>query len=537
MKLIKLTFTLSLALLLGSKGAKAQLFISQGTDFMIEDGAVVSVQDYVESEVDILSGPVLHNGLLLLNGSNSQNLNMNGFNIPNLELDNNSGAVLGGNAKLSRSMVFTLGKATLHDFNFQLSDIATITGEGDNKYFETNAAGELQKRVSANLASYKMPVGNSGFYNPLFATTAGPYTPDAVFGVRDTVDVHPKKFAQSTDFLENFWPITQAGITKLDARGNYIDPVQVTGSDLKFGGFFWQDELKEWSQTGANVDAPNNLAGTTITGNGDLYAMNNYGLVNAKVFLQGAYNPVIHLMRDNLRTNGNVIPSTDPYRVAPLMANFNHVNNQKTETITDHATVFANQALVDNDIVDWVFLQLRNTPQGNNIIATRSALVQRDGDIVDVDGVSPVYFKDVAVGSGYTLAVRHRNHLGISTTPATVEVSLTAPPLVDFTTMTDAQIFGPATAFKIAADNRNVLWGGNVNFNNNTRYNGIANDKDRLLNALNGNPDASIPNVYSVADVNMNKVVRFNGIANDKDFILNVLDGNPDASIFQFLPQ
>ncbi|MCB0814031.1 MAG: hypothetical protein KDB87_12845, partial [Flavobacteriales bacterium] len=37
-----------------------------------------------------------------------------------------------------------------------------------------------------------------------------------------------------------------------------------------------------------------------------------------------------------------------------------------------------------------------------------------DGDVVDVDGTSPVSFSGVASGS-YHVALRHRNHLGVAT--------------------------------------------------------------------------------------------------------------------------
>ena len=38
--------------------------------------------------------------------------------------------------------------------------------------------------------------------------------------------------------------------------------------------------------------------------------------------------------------------------------------------------------------MDWVFLEIRNATSPYAIQASKRALVQRDGDIVDVDGVS-----------------------------------------------------------------------------------------------------------------------------------------------------
>jgi len=62
---------------------------------------------------------------------------------------------------------------------------------------------------------------------------------------------------------------------------------------------------------------------------------------------------------------------------------------------------------------------------------TRSALVQRDGDVVDVDGVSKLCFSGLSDTQFYVV-VRHRNHLGVMT--KSVKTLTSAGTLVDFTT-------------------------------------------------------------------------------------------------------
>ncbi|MBL0043319.1 MAG: hypothetical protein IPP33_02530 [Flavobacteriales bacterium] len=89
-----------------------------------------------------------------------------------------------------------------------------------------------------------------------------------------------------------------------------------------------------------------------------------------------------------------------------------------------------------NAIVDWVLLELRGPAIPASIVATRAALVRRNGDIVDVDGVSPVAF-NVAPGS-YYVSVKHRNHLGCMTS-GTVALSST-PATVDFTSLATATL-------------------------------------------------------------------------------------------------
>ena len=206
-------------------------------------------------------------------------------------------------------------------------------------------------------------------------------------------------------------------------------------------------------------------------------------------------------MSDALRAGTNVIPVADPYRALPYSTNFTHTNNPITETVS--AAVFNTNAVTSDNIVDWVFVELRNnnSSPGNTVLQTRSALLQRDGDVVDLDGVSPLTFNRLATGS-YTIAIRHRYHLGLSTDPGTFTQALTetnsTTAITDFSIATDAQLFGTAAAFATSGDGRRMLWGGNANYNNNTKFSGLNNDLDFLLiTTLNNNTGGSILNTYN----------------------------------------
>jgi hypothetical protein len=140
---------------------------------------------------------------------------------------------------------------------------------------------------------------------------------------------------------------------------------------------------------------------------------------------------------------------------------------------------------------------------------------------VDVDGKSPVTFNNVDPGN-YTIAVRHRNHLGLSTDPTSFTPFLTSKqstaPLVDFTS--SAFLFGGSSAHGVASDGKYVLWGGNANMNGVVKFAGLNNDKDYIyINILNSNVSSVLTDIYSQADVNMDGRVKFNAISNDKDFI------------------
>ncbi|HMI77632.1 MAG TPA: hypothetical protein VK484_02510, partial [Ferruginibacter sp.] len=233
-------------------------------------------------------------------------------------------------------------------------------------------------------------------------------------------------------------------------------------------------------------------------------------------------------------------PSTDPYRVAPYNTGFTHVNNAGLETIPN-STVIGPVAIADNRIVDWVFLELRNlnASPGNTILQTRSALIQRDGDIVDVDGVSPVTFNNLANGN-YILSIRHRNHLGLSidqTSPRAInETGSTAftTNVIDLRTATDAQLFGTAAAYTTAAHpsltNVNLLWGGNANSNNNSKYQGPGNDRITMLSDLSGN-ELNIFTGYFRSDLNMTRTLRYQGPSNDRIYILTTVLGSNELTI------
>lgn len=146
-----------------------------------------------------------------------------------------------------------------------------------------------------------------------------------------------------------------------------------------------------------------------------------------KVYLQGALHglsPAATLMRDDLRSKG-LIPLTEPYTG---LINFHHKGGGGGEAIADPSIL---QATGPDAIVDWVVVELRTSFDApNTAIATKSALLQRDGDVVAVDGVSPVAFPQVAEGQ-YFVAIRHRNLLGVVTRE---QMSLSeAPKDVDFT--------------------------------------------------------------------------------------------------------
>ncbi|MEM9991616.1 MAG: CUB domain-containing protein, partial [Bacteroidota bacterium] len=109
--------------------------------------------------------------------------------------------------------------------------------------------------------------------------------------------------------------------------------------------------------------------------------------ISPKVYLQGPW--VGSSMNNNLGSS-NMIPTTSPY------------SDGKTAT----TSVLAN-------MIDWVYVEIRDPATGMNVLEGQSALLRPDGTVVDVDGASPLIISQNA--GNYHVVIRHRNHLSIMT--------------------------------------------------------------------------------------------------------------------------
>lgn len=234
--------------------------------------------------------------------------------------------------------------------------------------------------------------------------------------------------------------------------------------------------------------------------------------------LDGPYDQMTGLMNDNLRATG-LIPGSQPYAAAP----FNHAG---TETVDPSVLLVTG----DDAIVDWVLLELRDHSDPASITFSRAALVQRDGDVVDVDGTSAVTFSNVLPGS-YHVAVRHRNHFGAMTATSLPLNHIATP--IDLTTAA-TMIYGFDARKDVGG--AMLLWGANALPDGQLKYTGTQNDRDPILVKIGGLIPTAINTGYHVEDVNMNGFVSYAGANNDRDPILVNLDSNVIGVRLQQLP-
>lgn len=264
------------------------------------------------------------------------------------------------------------------------------------------------------------------------------------------------------------------------------------------------------------------------------------------------------LMRDNLRispyTSKRYIPDNDPY--APMSAisweggkeKYAHIESgliSKFTFIADPLSVF--DVSGEDAITDWIFVELRSKFDYTNIISTRSGLVQRDGDIVDLDGVSGLRFSGIDVDD-YYVVVRHRNHLGAMTASAKTPSQLDE--LVDFTKVETGFFDFGNTKYDGLFDYTNLaqsshtimgylaLYGGDFDGNGKIKYSSPNDDLSILFEEVmgherlddNGNvigynyfTSFNLAYGYHRGDYNMDSKVRFTNPIDDMNMVYGQL--------------
>ncbi len=229
--------------------------------------------------------------------------------------------------------------------------------------------------------------------------------------------------------------------------------------------------------------------------------------LNLALRLQGPSNGDGGLMNDNLRAD-DLIPLENPYGPDP---GYEHVGTEETTQEVLNVTG-------ENAIIEWVLVDLRDKTLMRETIASRAALLQRDGDIVDVDGVSPV---NMPIGNGsYFISVKHRNHLGVMTQIPVVIGDNGGS--VDFTDPATS-VYGEHS--RVLVDGVYELWSGNVGNDGQVIFQGAANDaNDIFFEVLQAEDNVNnqvnyIKRGYGKGDLNLNCTTIYQGADNDVNML------------------
>ncbi|MFZ1685858.1 MAG: PQQ-dependent sugar dehydrogenase [Flavobacteriales bacterium] len=287
-----------------------------------------------------------------------------------------------------------------------------------------------------------------------------------------------------------------------------------------------QQDVLDLSPNGHNgTRGANNSPGTddpivSGTSGPQQFACPRWATLDLRVLLQGPYEEATGLMKDALRTAG-LVPLAEPYSA---------LGYQRAGTSGESIAPAVLSLTGSNAIVDWVLVELRSSVAPSTILHTMAGLVQRDGDVVGLDGISPL---ECAVDlPAYYVAVRHRNHFGAMTVQP---VSFGTDPVVLDMASTGLACYG--TDARLNVSGVLLLWAGNSILDPDLKYVGTMNDRDPILSAIGGIVPTTVVSGYSMNDTNLDGYIKYTGAANDRDIILSNIGGTvPLAVRHQQLP-
>ena len=551
-KLLTLVLFLGMAL-----GVSAQL-VNQGGTITIQSGATL----VVESDITNTTGSIVNNGIievkgditseaaalftsavdskLKFSGTTPSTINFMASTIlSDVEMAKTAeDLTLASDLDIDGDLTFTeddnqiiLGANNLVLSATSAADNVAVT----NSFIVTDGAGVVTKEGLST--AFKFPVGAAiDSQNDITLAEGGTVDDISVRVLTDAYDAPVTQTdAMVDDVVSATWEITEAviGGSDLIAAPSWAAEDETTTFDNTDAAVFQFNgtDYTALATTGAatTVDGISSVTNVGLVLNDtDYVIIGDSGLLRAflaaKIILQGPYQASQDLMRDQLRTK-SLIPLEEPYSD---MAAFTHVSGGGGETV-DALEDFDYEADGD-DIVDWVFLEIRDSADA--VVSTRSALLQRDGDIIDIDGSnSAVSFEGITLDN-YTIVVRHRNHLGVKSS-GIVSMSPGTTAVYDFTSAVNQAVGDQQEELETGVYG---VYGGNANGESAvaTAYKGIRmtgpstiNDALALLNQLGGIYTATQFDVYETEDLNLDGNVRMTGPStiNDALFLLGVLDG------------
>lgn len=496
----------------------------------------------------------------------------------NLDLNNSSNLNQTGSSRIKGDLRLSNGKVILNSTDLVLAG-QILNYTPSNFIVTNNAAGHLVKESFSG--TFTFPVGmNATDYTP--ASINSSIANGFHVNVTDyATSAAPRSGTRGTDRTWNIFADNANGSSTINLQHNnssnqaqfnptsqfvtrYVGTAPNTAGDLPSVDAWETNTAAAGSASGTlTTGAPITGASerdrvytsfaTAATANSAYYTKATEQLLclNLRNYLEGALmdngsataSDGRPLMRDNLRNspfNGqNYIPSQNPYEFPTGTVNVvsqytklapQNGSNPQLQHVTG-ASVFS--VTGQDAIVDWVFVELRNKANDSAVMATRAGLLQRDGDIVDVDGVGCLSFPGVTVDS-YFVAIRHRSHLGAMTKYAQSQANLetlvdfTVPttPLYDFGQMFGFDFTGLAQRNGVSGTYR-AMWQGDYNADRKIKYDSPNDDLSVMLFETRQHPNntGSTTNFdfaygYYQGDHNMNAKVKFDSPGDDNSQLL-----------------
>ena len=238
--------------------------------------------------------------------------------------------------------------------------------------------------------------------------------------------------------------------------------------------------------------------------------------IRLNALLYGAFidNIADTLMSDELRRQ-SYLPETEPYSD---LSYFSHSGRGGGETALPSLFTVTGK----NAVVDWLFLEIRDSANANQVIATQSVLVKRNGELMSPTGEDVIYFPNLKEGA-YHVAFRHRNHLGIMAGHPWFLSSINIPKL-DFTDVNVA-VFDKESSSTVV-NGRRMAWAGDFNGDRRVIYQGPQNDIFYLFSRVLADPENTeylanyISYGYDRTDIDMDGKIIYQGPDNERAKLL-----------------
>lgn len=511
--------------------------LAQTGDLLIQSGTELQLRGEVKL---VLHNINLHNqgaiaadsSELLFTGANTTSITSGGSALHDLQIakSNDQHLQLKDDLNIYGTLQFT-GMENLLEIDSShliLATTAAISGADRNNFVLTDSTGWVLKK---DLTNFTFPVGpNSNSYHPLSVEQTGTIDhlslrclPAAYTEGDSGAPFNEGVVATAWDLREN-----TPGGSVLNLTAQWEKTIELVGFTRDDCGLARYAGNGQWDLSPDDLAAasgPNPFTQSIAQVEPGIFIVSgdtlmNKVLLDLQVFLQGPYNG--SSMNDQIRNAGN-LPGTSPYGTGKFV----DVGRGGGEM----ATANAFDANGDDSVVDWVFVWLKDANDPSITLQTRAALLQKDGDIVDLDGVSGLWMPGDS--GSYHIGVGHRNHLSIRTANA-LALTESSPLAYDF-----SRGAGQAYGSSPMAEQGGVylLWGGNTNENTNIRATGppFINDYVTILSLL-GSANNVLFNQYTSEDVNMDGTVRLTGppTINDYAKLLNILSSPTNIIYEQF---
>jgi hypothetical protein len=509
--------------------SNAVLFVE--TD-IINDTGTISNSGTIEVQGDLTNSATITSAVdskVIFSGNADQTITSGGAVLELVELNKAStDLLLADEMSVNNKLTFLAddNQIILDINNLVISATGTIEDYDDNEYVVTGSTGQLVKQGAT---TFEYPVGfDQSTYNPVTLVEAGAADDKGVRVMENAHDdgtitgsiladevvdaswIVTESVAGGSDLTVTPQWVTADELTDFDANANTVARYAAGAYDGLYNGLAASTGADPFTQSRAAFTE----VGSFIVGSS---AALDFVELSPRIFLSGPYNGTD--MNDDLRTLG-LIPTTEPYS-----ATYTHEGLGGGEAVGSAADF--DQTGTDDDIVDWVIVELRDAADNSTVVSSQSALLQRDGDIVGTD-MNPIKMSGFGP-SDYFVSVRHRNHLGVmsSATQSLDRVNT----FQDFTDGS-VSVFGFNAQEDMGASVFG-LWAGNSSGNDNIKYTGTDNDFDVVRNAILGNGSNFLNllgfsyNAYDIADVNLDGTVRFSGSNNDGDLIRNTILNYP----------